>query len=242
MTAFFRFPPTPHLAWLGAGRPRNDKVLSDSDVRTLLHGDVFVEEKMDGANLGFSVDTVGELRAQNRGTYLDLDALHGQWKTLRRWLASKRAILADALYPNLMLFGDWCYAVHTVRYNRLPDWFLAFDVYDREGGEFWSVARRNGLVRGLDLSLVPELGAGHFTVDSLKPLLSRSQYSDGPPEGLYVRKERANLLVARAKVVSPLFIGTIKEHWSKRRIETNMLAPATCQGYVTATNPITLPE
>jgi len=40
---FFRFPHTPHLAWLGRGTPRDDKVLSPADAAGLLAGDVVIE-------------------------------------------------------------------------------------------------------------------------------------------------------------------------------------------------------
>ena len=75
---FFRFPHTPHLAWLGAGEPRDDKVLTPVEAGALLSDVVSVEEKLDGANLGFSLGSDGQLRAQNRGQYLS--APHaGQW-------------------------------------------------------------------------------------------------------------------------------------------------------------------
>jgi len=77
MTTFFRFPHTPHIAWLGDAQLRDDKVFAPNEVRELLSHDVLVEEKVDGANLGFSVDEHGTLRAQNRGTYLSLDAGRG---------------------------------------------------------------------------------------------------------------------------------------------------------------------
>ena len=48
--SFFRFPHTPHLAWLGPGQPRDDKVLSPIETRAFLTGDVVVEEKVDGAS------------------------------------------------------------------------------------------------------------------------------------------------------------------------------------------------
>ena len=70
MTDFFRFPHTPHLAWLGEGSPRDDKVLSPDEVTALLASDVVVEEKLDGANLGLSLAPDGRLRVQNRGQYL----------------------------------------------------------------------------------------------------------------------------------------------------------------------------
>ena len=67
VSQFFRFPRTPHLAWLGDALPRDDKLLSASEARALLAEDVAVEEKLDGANLGISVGADGKLRAQNRG-------------------------------------------------------------------------------------------------------------------------------------------------------------------------------
>lgn len=220
---FFRFPHTPHLAWLGPGTPRDDKVLAPAEVRELLADEVVVEEKVDGANLGFSVSEDGTLRAQNRGSYLAIDALAGQWKPLKRWLAAHTEALVDALYPDLMLFGEWCYAMHSVHYTRLPDWFLGFDVYDREQGEFWSVERRNALLNQLDIAKVPELGRGHFDVESLKNLLGHSQLTDGPAEGLYVRREAEGRLLARAKLVRAEFVQAVDEHWSKRRLVENRL-------------------
>lgn len=224
MTQFFRFPHTPHLAWLGAGQPRDDKVLAPEEARELLGGEVLVEEKVDGANLGLSIDDDGELRAQNRGAYIDLDAPHGQFKPLRRWIDARRDQLADALFPDLMLFGEWCHAVHSVQYTRLPDWFLAFDVYDRATGEFWSAARRDALVGGLGLALVPRLGAGRYDLRALTTMLGRSRLCDGPAEGLYVRRDEGNRLAARAKLVRREFVQAIDEHWSRRTLQTNALA------------------
>ena len=63
MTDFFRFPHTPHIAWLATGAPRDDKVLSPDEAHELLAGEVVLEEKLDGANLGFSVSPDGVLRA-----------------------------------------------------------------------------------------------------------------------------------------------------------------------------------
>ncbi len=87
----------------------------------LLSGEVVVEEKVDGANLGFSVGDAGALRAQNRGRYLDLTSLDGQWRPLRRWLSSRAHALSDALGPKLMRFGEWYYALSRAgRRQRAP--------------------------------------------------------------------------------------------------------------------------
>jgi ATP-dependent RNA circularization protein (DNA/RNA ligase family) len=201
-----------------------DKVLTDVEAKAFLSADVVVEEKIDGANLGFSVDDHGSLRAQGRGGYLDLDGMIGQWKPLARWLSTRRHALTDALAPNLVLFGEWCYAVHSVRYSQLPDWFLAFDVYDRATNEFWSVARRDELADALHVAVVPELGRGRFDISGLKRLLGSSRLSEGCAEGLYVRREATGCLISRAKLVRAEFVQTIEEHWSKRSVEPNQLA------------------
>lgn len=226
MSDFFRFPHTPHLAWLAPGRPRADKVLGATAARAFLSGDVIVEEKVDGANLGLSADENGVLRAQNRGHYLDLEALTGQWKPLKGWLAPRRDALAEVLAPGLVLFGEWAYAVHSVHYTRLPDWFLGFDVLDRNTGAFWSVERRNMLARSLGIAVVPLLGSGRFDLRGVQRLLGKSALSDGPAEGVYVRREEGGVLVERAKLVRAEFVQAIDQHWSKRRLQTNRLASA----------------
>lgn len=221
MAEFFRFPHTPHLAWLGKDQPRDDKVMTPAEVAEILARPITVEEKVDGANVGISVDEHGDLCAQNRGSYLTRESCHPQFKPLFRWLDERRGALEDALFPDLMLFGEWCYAVHSVAYDRLPDWFLAFDVFDRAAGKFWSVPRRDALVRQLGLALIPRLADGRFQLAELPGLLGRSRLADVPAEGIYVRCDNGDHLVARAKVVRSEFTQAIEEHWSKRALRAN---------------------
>jgi ATP-dependent RNA circularization protein (DNA/RNA ligase family) len=222
--SFFRFPHTPHLEWLGKDQPRDDKVLSLDEAAELLTRSVTVEEKVDGANVGISIDERGELVAQNRGSFLSREIVHPQFKPLFRWMDQRRSRLETALFPDLMLFGEWCYAVHSVAYDRLPDWFLAFDIYDRAIGRFWSVSRRDALVRQLGIALVPRVAAGRFDLSGLQRLFGKSQLADAPAEGLYLRADDGDHLVARAKLVRAEFTQAIDEHWSKRALRTNTLA------------------
>ena len=228
MTDFFRFPHTPHIAWLAQGAPRDDKVFSPKEATELLRAEVVVEEKLDGANLGFSLSPDGELRAQNRGQYLH--APHaGQFARLPDWLAlhadKLHAELVRQTQSNLMLFGEWCAARHSLDYDHLPDWFLLFDVYDQTLGRFWSASRRNALAATLGLATVPQLLQGKCTLQQLKDLLScqHSQFRQGTLEGVVIRRESADWCEARAKLVRPDFTQTITEHWSRRRIEWNRL-------------------
>jgi len=173
------------------------------------------------------VDDSGELRAQNRGHYLEPSTAHSQFKPLFRWLKARQDQFADALFPDLMLFGEWCFAIHSVHYTRLPDWFLTFDVYDRKERAFFSAVRRNEFVRGLGVELVPHLGAGRFSRADLESMLDRSRLGEAPSEGLYVRSDREGWLDTRAKLVRPEFMQSIEKHWSRRSLETNQLEGGT---------------
>lgn len=219
---FFRFPHTPHVAWLGQGTPRDDKVLSPADAQDFLTSDVVVEEKVDGANLGFSFAPDGSLLVQNRGHYL-AEPHAGQFARLPAWLVQHGDALRSALTPGIIVFGEWCAARHSLDYSALPDWLLLFDVYDRHAERFWCSTRRNALAESSGLATVPKVAQGKHTVAALKNLVatSTSRYRHGPLEGLVIRKESARWCEARAKLVRADFTQAIETHWRKRTIEWN---------------------
>lgn len=222
---FQRFPHTPHLAWLGPGAPRDDKVLSSTEARALLGAEVVVEEKLDGANLGISVGLDGFLKLQSRGQYL-VAPYGGQFSRAGGWLAQHGHSLVPALGSELILFGEWCAARHSIGYEQLADWFFAFDVYDRAVGQFWSTRRRDELVVKLGLKLVPQLARRKMTLEELRNLIlsGRSRYGTASMEGVVVRREGHDFLENRAKLVHPDFVQSIDEHWRRRRIEWNSIS------------------
>lgn len=221
-TDFFRFPHTPHLAWLGQDAPRDDKVLSPDEAQALLAGDVVMEEKLDGANLGFSLAPDGSLRAQNRGQYL-AEPHAGQFARLPAWLVQHSDALRGVLTPEIIMFGEWCAARHSLDYAALPDWFLLFDVYDRGAGRFWSSSRRNALAASAGLATVPLVARGKYNVIALKQSVATttSRYRCGPLEGVVIRRESEQWCEARAKLVRADFAQAIETHWRKRVIEWN---------------------
>ena len=217
-----KFPRTPHLIWLGETPPRDDKLLDPTEVRLLFEQPVSVEEKVDGANLGISVGPDERLRAQNRGSYLEPSA-KGQFRTLWRWLDSRQGALVKALGLDLVAFGEWCYARHSIPYNALPDWFLLFDVYDSREKRFWSRERRDAFAHDAGLAAVPLIATGVFDSKGLAGLVGGSRLGSGPAEGLYLRWDAKGWLVARAKVVRPGWTPVGDAHWSSRPLETNQL-------------------
>jgi len=227
MTSFFRFPHTPHLAWLGTGQPRKDKVLIAEEVDALLAADVVVEEKVDGANVGFSTTEDGVLLVQNRGSYLLPGACPPQFRPLWPWLKLRREALVDALQPDLILFGEWALAVHSVHYSALPDWFLGFDVFDRTAARFWGTGRRNNLIEQLGLQHVPRLDNSRHNRRSLEELLTISRLGSAAPEGIVIRKEQQGWTIGRAKLVRAEFTQAMETHWSRGPFRRNALEVGT---------------
>lgn len=211
--------------WLGRGVPRDDKVLSPENAQAFLDHPVVVEEKVDGANLGFSLDPADTLRVQNRGAYLE-GPMVGQFARLGEWMKRYHEPLSASLGDRLILFGEWCAARHSLDYSQLPGWLVGFDVYDRTEQRFWSTRRRNDLLSGLGIPAIKQIQSGRLTIAALQDLLhqARSQYRDGGLEGIVLRREDSQWLKDRCKLVHPHFTQAIGEHWSKKKLQWNQMA------------------
>ena len=214
-----KFPRTPHLLNLGATTD-DDIVLADFDI---LKGNLTLEEKVDGANMGISLAYDGSIRVQNRSHWVS-SADHAQFKPLDRWMERHRAPLCQILnrddqYPErFILYGEWVVAKHSIRYDNLPDRFIAFDLFDRLEGTF---ASRSILARALSkhgIHQVPLLAhTAQVSKTEVMQMLTRSSaYSRERVEGVYVRFEDDKRIqtLQRGKVVRGDFI-TGNEHWSK---------------------------
>jgi hypothetical protein len=231
--AFSKFPRTPHLFSLSRHVPRDDKLVEPELARELLTRPATAEEKIDGSNLGISVDPNGRLRVQSRGSFVEPTS-HPQYRLLGPWLGTRATSLRDALDDALVLFGEWCYARHTVAYDTLPDWFLAFDVLDRNTERFWSRARRDALCARLGVATAPVLADAVIGRTAIEGLLGTSRIGSAPMEGIYLRWDEGDWLAHRAKVVRAQWVPADEEHWKARTLEPNRLAgskaPATRTG------------
>jgi RNA ligase len=123
------------------------------------------------------------------------------------------------------MYGEWLYARHTIRYDRLPHYFLEFDILDREGGSFLSTERRRELLSGSPVFSVPVLASGHIQV--IESYIGPSRFSSTELlEGLYLKREESGMVIDRYKFVRPSFLQTVSDsgsHWMERSIEPNGL-------------------
>ena len=137
--AMHRYPRTPHLE--GSRLQPGDHDLDQVPLAALRGAYVVIEEKLDGANAGLSVDPGGRLRLQSRGHFLTGGPRERHFDLVKRWAHTHAATLTRVCGDGATLYGEWLYAKHTIFYDRLPHYFLEFDLRDADG-RFWSTARR----------------------------------------------------------------------------------------------------
>lgn len=192
-TREIKFPSTSHLKNLGAAT-KDDKLL-DAKRKRLFCGSgnlVSVEEKIDGANLGISLDSQFRPRYQGRSKWVTSSS-DPQFRGLDDWFNEHGAALCEILEPNCdILFGEWCAYLHSVPYSKLPGYFVAFDVYSRKAGRFLSRQSFHSRLcdaGGAKIPTVPFIVQRTFNSEvEVEALLScQSSFGDHTLEGVYLR-------------------------------------------------------
>ena len=221
---FFKFPRTPHLFAMAENIIRDDKVLSEPEAKLFLSNQIILEEKVDGANVGISLDQNGDMQIQNRGNYIS-PASHPQFNLIWEWSYARINLFKKYISNNYIFFGEWCFAKHSIHYNHLPDWLLGFDIFDKREQVFLSTKRRNELFKMLNIEPVPFIEKGIFSIKEIEKILDqrKSVLYPGPIEGIYLRYEDSRKLIKRAKIVRNAFIQEIVVHWSKGKMIKNKL-------------------
>lgn len=227
-----KYPRTPHLE--GSRLQPGDEDLEQVALHALTGRYVVVEEKVDGANAALRLSPSGELLLQSRGHYLTGGPRERHFHLFKRWAHLHAAVFREALGTRYILYGEWLYARHTLFYDRLPHYFLEFDVLDLETGFFLSSARRREMLTGLPLVPVPVLregacknpeeipaligpsrfiGPDHLTrlrssCESLRLSAERVLAETDPSqhmEGIYIKIEEDGQVKARFKFIRPSF-------------------------------------
>ena len=195
--------------------------LDDTNIKRLLAGEVIVEEKMDGANVGIIRHSKG-FALQKRGSLVG-PSVHEQFDYFYNWANGQKYENIMGVPKRTLIYGELLYAVHSVYYDSLPDYVLVFDVY--QNGKWMDYDRRSDFCAEHGFHMVPLVTRGSFLKDEIRSLVpNRSAYGDFA-EGIVV-KRYAKHGYFRAKVVKPEFIKVIEEsdeHWSQRTVTKNKL-------------------
>jgi hypothetical protein len=241
MPDLHKYPRTHHLE--GSRLQPGDEDSRSVPFAALAGRHLVIEEKLDGANAGISFDAAGRLWLQSRGHFLTGGSREKHFDLFKRWAWTHAGALRAALGGRFVLYGEWLYAKHTVYYDRLPHYFLEFDVLDTEAEAFLATTERRALLNGLPVAPVPVLRTGPCRdLAEVTSLVGPSLYK-GPAwrdglsaaararglaveqawketdpsdlmEGLYVKVEEGGRVVERYKFIRASFLTTVLDSGS----------------------------
>ena len=228
-----KYPRTPHIE--GSRLQPGDEDLSQIPFESVRNKHLVIEEKIDGANSAISFGENGELLLQSRGHYLTGGYRERHYNFMKQWANSHRDTFFEILGTKYIMYGEWVFAKHTIFYDALPNYFLEFDILDRETGIFLDTPARHKLLKGTPVVSVPVLSEGIYTSEEeILKLIRQSNYVtvnqrenlynatvklnldpernakdtdlSGLMEGLYIKVEENNGVTDRMKFVRASFL------------------------------------
>jgi len=134
--------------------------------------DIVVTEKLDGSQM--AVGWKGDRpylqgKASHIPEFDKRKAYHGAWKWVWQNLDNIEKL------RGLLVFGEWCRVQHNLPYDSLPDWFIAFDVYDRKAKRFLYYDDAMAICEDIGIATVPEIHRGPVTYQNLPNLVERKK-------------------------------------------------------------------
>lgn len=180
---------------------------------------------------------------QSRGHFLTGGAREKHYDLLKQWAAVHKDQLSEVLGDRYVMYGEWMYAKHSIYYDLLPNYFMEFDILDRETDSFLDTPSRHELIRNLPVCSCRVLADGNFAdmADILKHLgysryisadhiahlredaerlgldadrICRETDTSRTMEGIYIKVEENGEVVDRMKYVRASFLQTVEESQS----------------------------
>ncbi len=212
-----KYPRTLHLPY-SPGATKEDKIAKD--VSSLIGRRCLLTEKMDGSNVCLTRDALFARSHNGPPTHASFDLLKAHHANVR-WEIPK----------SVEIFGEWLYAVHSIRYNNLPSYLQVFGV--RDGKVWWSWDETREMANEILASTVPAIF--EFYPETEEDLRSKVEVvavhnffkpTYGTREGVVVRPLLdffdTDFDKSVFKWVRKDHVQT-DEHWQHKAIETNGL-------------------
>ena len=169
MSQKFKYPRTPHFPF-SKGATNDDKVLYSTE--HFVGKEVVVTEKMDGENTTVYSD------------YSHARSLESKHKPYHSWLLSYISTFQSQIPENWRICGEYLYAVHSIEYQNLPSYFMAFSVWnDKNECLDWQSTKE--LLEALGVETVPVIYEGVYD-EALIQRLAKEVTENGK-EGIVVR-------------------------------------------------------
>jgi atypical dual specificity phosphatase len=195
------YPRTPHLPY--KPNPAPGDVLTPDDeqqavLMTILGSETqVIEEKVDGANCAVMLDG-GDFIVRNRDHVLKKGYVKKetpaklQFRPIWNWVHDHRKLFeaANRAYGRPVgVYGEWLWALHGIVYDKLPSYFVAFDLYDPEARQWVAPEVARPVLQAAGFTCAPLLHKGRMDDFDLLDQLSqgKSDFGTGQREGIYIK-------------------------------------------------------
>jgi len=223
------YPSVKHLPWK-PNVSRDDKIVSEEEAAVIFQGhDVYVEEKIDGANCGMAkvrnFPIIRNIDHILRKGYTKPTPAKIQFRPIWNYYydnESRFDKLNETLGP-VSVYGEWMVARHGLEYDQLPDWFVAYDVYDYDRHEMIDPQEGRTALQACGFSVVPLLAINPTSYEELEALCQQpSEFTTlGLREGIFVKVGDGKRVTHSFKMVREGFVqGAL---WDKKKLNKNRL-------------------
>lgn len=195
--------------------------LDNTQLKRLFAGEVIVEEKMDGSNIGIIRHNKG-FSLQKRNSLVG-PSEHEQFSFFNNWAHQQKYEQIMSLPVGTLLYGELLYATHTIYYDKLPEYVLIFDA--KQDGDWLDYDDRKHLCESHGFTMVPLVGRGNFSKNDVEGMVPEASAYGPIAEGIVI-KRYAKHGYFRGKLVKPGFMKQIEESdnkWPTFNIPRNKL-------------------
>lgn len=212
-----KYPRTSHFEY-SPGATNDDRIMSFADLEVLLnYGPLIFTEKLDGSNVCLTATEVFSRSHSGPPTHVSFNSLktfHSQNKYL--------------IPEGMSVFGEWTYAVHSIKYAVMTHPLNIFGVRDDMTGQWWHWDEVEEIAKELRLPTVPVLLRGPVSnkddLQDIVEMLGGLSSVYGPVrEGVVVRIAKGVVddgerLQGVAKWVRANHVQT-SEHWTRQQVK-----------------------
>lgn len=177
-----KYPRSFHLPW-SPGGTRDDRRMESVD--GLCGVPIVITEKLDGSNLTLTREAVFARSHNGPPTHPSF-----------AWAKALHARIRGQLAPGLSVFGEYCYAVHSIEYGELPAYLFLFGVREDDTDTWWEWDLVEAQAEALGLPVAPVLFRGtladaRMLESTARALAAEPSALGGEREGVVVRAARA---------------------------------------------------
>ena len=201
-----KYPRTPHLSW-SPGATSDD--VHHVNLQQFIGRQVVVTEKMDGENTTLYRD---DMHARS---------IDGRYHPSRAWVKALQANIGYQIPHGWRICGENLYAQHSIAYNELASYFLAFSVWD-DNNNCLSWADTQVFLTSLGLSSPKVIYQGQWCEKTIRNIELDLSKQEGYVVRLADTFNYRDFKSSVAKWVRPNHV-TSDKHWMHQQIIANKL-------------------